>query len=322
MKIRTTRRWGLTLCALLLPASVTAAPAGLTSDRNARDLNLALEWFGGEYNNDLQLWFETDPRSQTPEEQRHVRHHISNQRLSDDLMGSPAFLVREELGEGERKIIRHQVVTLQSLSPKDGILLSRYSWNKLANGQAVPDKASLEPIPNCDVILKRRAGQLEGSTTGASCRNDLVGGDQPIRETIWLGADVLTLHRIPTRNQNRTEPLTPSAFYKARIFDCDVTMFADSYLKPSDRDKSYRFTDRHDLGDLMMVESPKDGKSYHLQLRRQRYPYYKFGGEFLLMRLREVGAPTSVAIVTMDTSNVGVSLNLGWVMANCTAKAT
>lgn len=305
-------------------ASAMAAPTGLTDDRNARDLTFATEWFEGEFDNDLQIWFETDPRSHTAPEERHQRSHAVHTRLPDTLLGAAAFLVREYQDDDRTKLVSEHVVSLQSNKPEEGI---RLRYHRLLGDVAptgLTTASQLEAMIGCDVILRRRGVQLEGRVQKGGCASGAGKSRSVIDETIWLGPNVYSRERIeisPKKPGASTDAdLGPVHFYKARGFDCAANMFADSYLKPSTNDKHYKFEGRHDLGDVMLVESPRDGKRYQLQLRRQRYPYYQSGGEFLLMRLREVGAPTSVAIVTSDTGNDNISLNLGWAMISCNAR--
>lgn len=313
-------RFAATMIAGAIAATASATPTGLTDDRNARDMTFAAEWFEGEFDNDLQVWFETDPRSATPLEGRHQRVHAVHERLPDTLLNAPAFRVREYRDDDRAKLVREHVVSFHSLKPADGIRM-RYH-------RATPDAANAaapEPIPGCDVILKRRGAQLEGRTEGSGCVSGTGKDRLKVEEEIWLGPDVYSRNRreisghtgklVSGRADN-----APTAFYKARRFDCTADMFADNYLRPSPQDRKYAFDGRHDLGDLMTIHSPRDGKDYQLQLRRQRYPYYRSGGEFLLLRLREVGAQSSVAIVTADTGTDSISLNLGWAMVGCSAR--
>lgn len=318
------------LCALLL-ASVTAlaapaspplwanAPTGLTDDRNARDLTLLLGWFEGVFDNDLQIWFENDPRSATPIDTRHRPVHAVHKRLPDSLLGVPAFHVVETRGT---EVLADHVVAFLTEKPRDGIRLRYYRISGTSAQGAAVTRDQLTLVPECDVLLERRGAQVEGRTSSSSCTLGSVPNAHPMREQLWIGQDVYSRQRTPVGGQGNAAraSLGPVAFYKARPFDCSVDMFADSYLKRSPKDRSYTFEQRHDLGDMMQVESPRDGKSYQLQLRRQRYPYYQSGGEFLLLRLREVGAPSSVAIVTTDTANENITLNLGWVAASCNAR--
>lgn len=314
------------LSALVL-ASVTAlsapafaplaanAPTGLTDDRNARDLNLLVDWFEGVFDNDLQIWFENDPRSATPVTARHPRFHAVHKRLPDSLLGIPAFHVVETRGD---EVLADHVVALQTEKPRDGIRLRYYRITGKSSDGAALAARNLTLLPDCDVVLQRRGAQLEGRSAGAACALESASPAQGARQDIWIGPDVYSRLRTPASGAGAS--LSPVAFYKARPFDCSVEMFADSYLKRSPKDRTFTFEHRHDLGDLMQVESPRDGKRYQLQLRRQRYPYYRSGGEFLLLRLREVGAPSSVAIVTTDTANENITLNLGWVAASCNAR--
>ncbi|WP_337828543.1 hypothetical protein [Pseudonocardia sp. TMWB2A] len=308
--------------ALATPASAPLwanAPTGLTDDRNARDLDLLLGWFEGVFDNDLQIWFETDPRSATPADARHARFHAVHKRLPDSLLGLPAFHVVETRGDA---VLADHVVAFQTEKPRDGIRLRYFRINGKNSEGAALTSSQLTLMPDCDVLLERRGAQVEGRTLSSGCA--LAGGSaaRAVRETLWIGPDVYTRLRTPVgaASTPARASLGPVAFYKARPFDCSVDMFADSYLKRSPNDRSYSFKGRHDLGDMMQVESPRDGKRYQLQLRRQRYPYYRSGGEFLLLRLREVGAPSSVAIVTTDTANENITLNLGWVAASCNAR--
>lgn len=310
--------------AMCSAAWASTPPDGLTDDRNARDMTFVAEWFEGEFDNDIQIWFETDPRSQTVAQARHQRVHAVHARLPDALLGAPAFLVREYRDDDRAQLLSEHILSFRSLTPKDGI---RLRYHRLRGEMSTPEALTpsmIEDIAGCDVILQRRATQLEGQTQGWGCAWGAGSGRTAIKEAIWLGPDAYSRSR--TEVSRRTgQPMSdaadhaPTAFYKARKFNCSAHMFADSYLRPSPADKTYTFSDRHDLGDRMTVESPRDGKLYHLQLRRQRYPYYRMGGEFLLMRLREVGAASSVAIVTSDSGNDNVSLNLGWAMIACNA---
>ncbi|MGQ5702338.1 hypothetical protein ACUJ46_09850 [Sandaracinobacteroides sp. A072] len=298
------------LAAALVPAASTAGPEGLTDDRNARDLTLATEWFEGEFNNDLQVWFETDPRSKIPAQARRGRVHRIHSRLPEGVLGGSAFLVREYPDDDRAQPPTAYVVLFESMKPAEGIAVRHFRLNGAAD-PAVIRATMLAPEPACDIVLYNRGAQLEGTAPGACGTATGVQADKQM----WLGPETYLRERTTGKAE-----LTPTAFYKARTFTCTANMFADSYLRPSKADKAYVFENRHDLGDVMDLDSPRDGKRYQLQLRRQRYPYYQRDGEFLLLRLREAGAASSVALVTSDTDNNSISLNLGWAMINCNSR--
>ena len=81
----------LAIALLCAPLAAGAAPE---DDPLARDLLVLTGWFEGEFDNEEQRWFQADPRSGTPEDERDVywRRVDSTFLVSDDSLhvGMPA----------------------------------------------------------------------------------------------------------------------------------------------------------------------------------------------------------------------------------------
>ena len=86
---------------LLLISS--AAQAATEADPLARDLLVLTDWFEGEFDNEEQRWFQADPRSNTPEDERHVRVHATHQRIEAPEFGEHVFYVEEYTHGRSRK---------------------------------------------------------------------------------------------------------------------------------------------------------------------------------------------------------------------------
>ena len=72
-----------------------AAAAAPENDPFARDLLVLTDWFEGEFDNEEQRWFQADPRSNTPEDERHVRVHATHKRIEAPEFGEHVFYVEE-----------------------------------------------------------------------------------------------------------------------------------------------------------------------------------------------------------------------------------
>jgi len=107
------RKTVLCLLPLVLLCTTQTATSDEQADPFARDLKILTDWFEGEFDNEEQLWFENDPRSNTPEEERHIRLHTVHTRLDLPTFG--------EHVRNTRKTIR-KILSVSVLSPLNRIL--------------------------------------------------------------------------------------------------------------------------------------------------------------------------------------------------------
>lgn len=315
---------------LALALAQAASPAPVRADPQARDLATLVRLFEGRFDNDLQVWRQADPRAGVPAERRHARLHAVHRRLPDTAFGAPAFHVREHRDDDPAKVVRQRVVWFES-DPGRGDLVMRIRFLKDpaafedagASALARLGPADVTEAPGCDVRFRRRGDVFIGAMEPKAC----VFGEGADRRysvhDVWLGETaywrVDRTFRLSDGTLFAGHPDdAPHEMVRARPFSCTVGLPAKSYAEPDPADISVTRDDLHDGGAIMRVTRPADGKVWQIQLRRQAYAFRAdTGGDFLLLRVREEGARTSAGLATADADASSISINLGWLTANC-----
>ena len=165
----------LVLALLCAPLAAAAAPE---NDPFARDLLVLTDWFEGEFDNEEQRWFQADPRSQTPQEERHVRIHTTHKRIGAPEFGEHVFYVEEYTENNPANVYRQRLVIFSSAPEAGGIRMRQgffHEPERFLGAQHNPGVFdALRPadaffLDECDVYWRRVAGQFEGGMRPKAC---------------------------------------------------------------------------------------------------------------------------------------------------------
>jgi hypothetical protein len=312
---------------LFAAMSATAPVQAADTDPNARDLVLMSQWFAGEFDNEEQQWFQNDPRSKTPDDQKHERIHTIHKRFDLPAFGEFVFYVEEYRDNDPAKIIRQRVVALSSDSPAQGI---RMKQGFIADAQAVAG-AHLDPaklaqlqasdisfLTGCDVIWRRVGDQFEGSMAPQAC---LFGEGKDRRYSVHN----LVLSQTKYWREDRSFRVSDNSLFvgfptsephkmnRAKIFICEVTFRGERRGEGEQKIEGLRL---HSQGGQVWATGA-DGKVVGLRLRDKEYPYYDVRPDFLFFAVREKDKDASLGFSIHDVQSRRLGLDLGWMGAHC-----
>jgi len=317
---------------LILAVAALALPlqAAQPDDQNARDLLRLSGWFEGVFDNQEQVWFETEGRAKVPETERHERVHAMHRRVDLPAFGAQVFYVEEYLDDDPEKVFRQRLVTFES-AREQGIRMRLWFLKdaKFARGaQAEPARlAALTPsaastLPECDVFWRAEADQYVGRMRDKACVFGKDAGRRYSQHDLILSAT--KYWRIDRTFNLASGALmvgnpsgVPHKMNRAKVFACDVSFYGTNYLQgPGPDDQKFLAQGLHSQGGTLRYLRKADGKSYVLRLRDKEYPYYEKRADFMFLSVREGDKPF-IAYSLHDPDAGFLGLNLGWVSVSC-----
>lgn len=305
--------------------SLGGAAADTASDPNARDLLILADWFQGEFDNEEQLWFENDPRSNTPEADRHQRVHTLHKRMNAPQFGEHVFYVEEYVDHDPAKIIRQRIVIFESdlersqIRMRQGFFANAESLVGAHKRSEVFESLTDEDvffIDTCDVFWRRVADQFEGKMDEKAC----VFGDGDKRRysvhNLTLSAskywrEDLTYLVADNSFYTGTRPGHPTEMRRADRFICDVT------FRTEEGAQAFDDLPIHTQGGTIDVVRESDGKPISLMIRQKEYPYYSERPDFMFFSVRETGQYRSIAYSVTDTDARRIGINTAGIGAHC-----
>lgn len=306
---------------LLSGALLAQQPAyDVPRDPHARDLVLLTQWFEGEFDNEEQLWFQNDPRSNTPEEDRHQRVHTMHRRLDLPEFGDHVFYVEEYKDNDPTEVFRQRFVIFSSEDAAAGIRMQQGFFRDPASAlgaQYEPEKlASLTPadvffMNECDVHWTRVADQFEGGMAPRACEfgeGDLRRysvHDMVLSADKYWRVDATRLVSNDEIHVGHAED-NPTQMRRAHLFDCELSLRLEDGSTQTARGLRV-----HSQGGIQAVERDDNGESYSIRLRDKQYPFYDTRPDFLFMAILKDSDARSVAyaIADPDSRRLGVSAN-------------
>ena len=295
-------------------------------DPHARDLLILTEWFEGEFDNEEQLWFEADPRSETPEEIRHERLHTMHRRLDLPEFGDHVFYVEEYKNNDPADLVRQRLVIFSSQGLSGGIRMQQGFFNEPGAAQGAqfePEKlAGLGSddvffLDECDVTWQRVAGQYEGRMQARAC----VFGEGDKRrysihnlimsENKYWRVDATRLVSDDSLHVGHPED-RPTKMRRADLFVCEVNVRLED--GSSQRFDNLRL---HSQGGSQTLNRQDNGESYVLRLRDKEYPFYESRPDFLFLSIRKAGEQRSLAYTVGDPDSRRLGVSFGGVLAHC-----
>lgn len=322
----------LNTCAIVLIAGcaniASTALADTESDPNARDLLILTDWFEGEFDNEEQLWFERDPRSNTPEDDRHQRVHTIHKRMDADQFGEHVFYVEEYSDHDPTNVFRIRIVIFSS-DPELGKIRMQQGFFRDVEGvkgaHTDPEKfTSLTPddvffLDTCDVYWTRVADQFEGRMNEKTC---VFGEGDKRRYSVhnltlsdrkyWR--EDLTYLVADDSYYSGTKPGHPTKLRKVDQFLCMMS------FRSEDGVQEVHDVPVHSQGGTAEVIRESDGQSFTMMIRQKEYPFYSVRPDFMFFSVRETGEFRSVAYAVTDTDARVVGINSSGIAAHCHRK--
>jgi len=304
------------LAALMLGAAIWATPVSAddAADPFARDIKILTGWFEGEFDNSEQLWFENDRRSNTPEDEKHIRIHTNHSRLDLPDMGDHVFYVEEYKDNDPEEIFRQRIVIFSSDIEENAIRMKQgffKNTSKVKGGKNLNNLRSRDVsfLKECDVFWRRDAGQFKGSMKPKAC---VFGDDDKRRYSVHdLTLSAYKYWRVDTTfltsddSLHAGEPVDrPFKMRKAKRYTCEVS------FRPTDQSLSFQElgeqTQRekglsiHSQGGEFEVTRKSDGTVFNYLMREKEYPYYAERPEFIYFSIREKEATRSTLYTVSD----------------------
>lgn len=308
---------------LLIPAAAQAEPE---SDPFARDLLVLTEWFEGEFDNEEQRWFQADPRSNTPEDERHVRLHATHERIDAPAFGEHVFYVEEYRGNDPNDVYRQRLVIFSSQPGAAGIRMQQgffHEPERFLGAQHDPSalsglaKSDVFFLDECDVYWKRVAGQFQGGMRPKSC----VFGEGELRrysvhdlylsETKYWRVDSTFL--VADDSLHIGMPADrPFELRRVKRFICNFT-FDPRGPAPQE----IRGLRLHSQGGSFDVRRRRDGREFTVLMRDKEYPYYSSRPDFIYFSIRRKGEQSSIVFTVNDPESRSLGVSTGEFLASC-----
>ena len=312
------------LAALLLV--FPTAQAAPEADPLARDLLVLTDWFEGEFDNEEQRWFQADPRSDTPEDERHVRVHATHKRIGAPDFGEHVFYVEEYTENNPGNVYRQRLVIFSSAPEAGGIRMRQgffHEPERFLGAQRNPGVFDdLRPsdaffLDECDVYWKRVAGQFEGGMRPKAC----VLGEGELRryavhnlylsETQYWRVDSTFL--VSDDSLHIGMPADePFELRRVKRFTCGITFDPRGPSPQEITDLSL-----HSQGGSADVTRERDGQEFTLLMRDKEYPYYSTRPDFIYFSIRRKGELASVVFTVNDPNSRSLGVNTGELLAYC-----
>ena len=313
----------LFLALFCAPLAASAAPE---SDPFARDLLVLTGWFEGEFDNEEQRWFQADPRSNTPEDERHVRVHTTHKRISAPDFGEHVFYVEEYTEDDPERVYRQRLVVFSSAPEEGGIRMRQgffHEPERFVGAQHKPGLFDhLEPsdtffLDECDVYFKRVAGQFEGAMRPKAC----VFGEGALRRyavhNLYLSSNkywrVDSTFLVADDSLHIGMPADrPFELRRVKQFICNFT-FDPRGPEPQE----IRDLRLHSQGGSFDITRKRDGARFTVLMRDKEYPYYSTRPDFIYFSIRRKGEQASVVFTVNDPDSRSLAVNTGELLASC-----
>lgn len=299
------------------------------ADPNARDMLILTDWFEGEFDNEEQLWYQNDPRSATPEDQRTTRVHSINKRVHLPEFGEYVYYAEEYSDNDPTKIIRQRFIIFSSDLERKSIRMQQGFFKdakKVLGAQSDVSKLDgLTPddvffLNECDVFWNRKADQFEGKMDDKAC----VFGEGADRR---FSIHNLTLSHSKFWRVDETYRVSDNSFYagppvpgqpiemrRSKIFVCNA-LFRSLDMMQSTETDGQRI---HSQGGMIHLTRPSDGKEFSIRIREKEYPYYVTRPDFLFLSVMNKGENRSIVYSVSDPNSRHMAVYLpGEFTMNC-----
>ncbi len=317
-------------CCILAAGLVIASLAGGTDAADLdQDLDLMMSWFGGEFDNHLQVVEEQE--QEPPPEQPHEWIHSIFAPVELPAFGDHVFYVEQYTDGDPSHIYRNRLYSFAADPAEDAIVLTIYSFpDPAAVAGAFDDPARLAGLapadlrttPGCEVFWRRDGDRFLGTMKDGACRI----ASQRLGTTIVIDDDlVLTPDEIWISDRAVDEDGgwvfgnregVHHKLLRSRPFGCWAVLDSDDVEEPV----VVRGLELHDQGGSAALGSGDEPAGrYTIQLEQRVYR-----GErdvpVLKLAVLEEGEERSIAYTWTVPSATTIGLNLRWLQAGCTAE--
>lgn len=306
--------------------TAVAQEGDVPRDPHARDLLILTDWFEGEFDNEEQVWFQTDPRSETPEDERHTRLHTHHRRVDLPSFGEHVFYVEEYKNNDPEDLVRQRLVVFSSLGLNGGIRMRQGFFEDptaVQGAQHDPERlegtaeSSVLFMDECDVFWQREASQFVGKMREKAC----VFGDGDKRRysvhNLILSSN--KYWRVDSTRLISDDSLyvgyhesKPTELRRAKPFVCEMNLRLEGGA--AQRAEGLRV---HSQGGEQSVVREDNGEVYILRLRDKEYPFYDTRPDFLFLSVRKEGERRSLAYTVTDADARRLGVSFDGILAHC-----
>lgn len=298
------------------------------ADPNARDILILTDWFEGEFDNEEQLWYQNDPRSETPEDQRTTRVHSTNKRVHIPEFGEHVFYAEEYSDNDPTKIIRQRFIIFSSDLERKAIRMQQGFFTDTSKVLgAHNDVSKLEGLTpddvfflnECDVFWYRKAGQFEGKMDDKACvfgegadRRYSVHNLTLSENKFWR---VDETYRVSDNSLFAGPPVPgqPIKMRRSKIYMCNAIFRNPDFSQIETEPQQI-----HSQGGLIHFTRPSDDKEFSIRIREKEYPYYDTRPDFLFLSVMNKGENRSLVYAVGDANSRNLAVYLpGEFTVNC-----
>lgn len=314
--------WG---AAIWAPSAAAEAES-----RNAvldRDFKTMMTWFPGEYDNQEQVYFESE--LDVPEEERHERiHHIFHPVDLSDFPGE-TFYVQQYQNDDPADVYRQRIYSFEPDYDENAIRLTIYTPKAPeALIDAHLDPTKLDGVtqddvitrPGCEVFWRREASQFIGFMKEGACSfvSSRSGKKIIINDDLVLSEDAIWISdRAEDEDGNYVfgnKAGIPHKNLKAREFTCWV-----SVKERSGDDWAFESGLKvHDQGGRAWVTTDeRRPQTAGIKIRNVRWPTGRNRDSLVLYAHRK-GEDRAVSYTWTSPDGKRIAMNLRWMQASCT----
>jgi hypothetical protein len=311
------------------------APAGLRAD-----LDRFIAWFGGEWNNNEQVWQQNiDTKAKPTDEKIPHTHHIFAPILAPKI-GPHVYYVQQSQGDDLSKVYRQRIYRFTADEKENAVKLEIFApldekamldAHKRAGSLANLDLSQLRATPGCEVYWRYDAAakSFEGTMKPNAC--SFVSARQGGKRIMVTDTLKLTEHEIWINDQARDEEgnhvfgsktNTPVKNRKVRYFTGWVWLHRDGPTgEVADRKK---FSFRRDI--LIHSEGQKipllyeDGSETPYLLELAQLTYQNTRTAILKMAVIDKATKKNVFYIWAQPDGTRVGINHGWIQVGLTQK--
>lgn len=294
--------------------------AQAVSDPSARDLQRIVTWFEGEFDNEEQVWFENDPRSSVPLDERHGPLHVSRWRVRLPAFGEYVFYVEEYTDDNPGKLSSRYLVAFESAREAGIRMRTWFLTDSKGNPGGPPDLSAIEQLTRddvvglgsgCDVLWGLHGDQYLGSVQPRAC---VFGKEPELRYAqLELGLSASKFWRVDRTFLLKSNLLqkghatsVPYKLTRAKKFSCDIRM----------DDQSFNDREMLSQGGTIVLTRKADGKDYVFRIREKEHPYQNENSDFILL---SVGRPNEryLAFSVHDRDSALIGVHAAWATITC-----
>jgi len=278
---------------------------------HARDLLILSQWFEGEFDNEEQVWFQSDDRSNTPLNLRKTRLHVSNLKISIPLLGENIFLIKEYLENNPDNVLSKSIATIFIDENINQIVMKKARFNPLEpDDLIILNFKSFQNKNVCEIHWKVIASQFHGLVINDSCQHEEKRFLKNYFKKIIISEDKLWIYKRPPNKSDKG--VIPIKLRKSKVFLCEASIISSKH--------NYKLIENKRVlsqGGEVWFNHPENSKKFGIRIRDKEYPFYNIRPDFIFLAIREYGKDFSIGYSIHDVNSRRIGINLGWISAHC-----